>query len=269
MSTTDAVRTGYMFDNATGDAALQVRLLAEILDPHTTDLLRRHHAVAPGSRCLDLGAGGGSITHWLADRVGPDGAVVAMDADPRHIRAHDRIELRTTDIATADLGMSEYDLIHARLLLMHLPNRTDVVRRAAAALKPGGLLVVSDWDCSRVEDMFLRGPDQLAEAFLAFQRGLVRILTDRGASAEWAWLTPVSLREADLTGVDTELYNRVWAGGEAGCLLHACNSRQLEVPLLANGVRADQLALLREGMSDPQTLAYQYPMFTTVGRRAA
>lgn len=266
--TTDAVRTTYMFDNATSDAALQVRLLAEILDRHTSDVLTRY-GVQPGWRCLDLGAGAGSVTHWLARRVDPAGSVVAMDADPRHIEPNERIELRTVDISTAELGAGEYDLIHARLLLMHLPNRIDVVRRAAAALKPGGLLVISDWDCSRVEDMFLRGSAELAEAFLAFQRGLMRILVEKGASVDWARLTPPAVHDAGLVDVETEIYNRVWSGGEAGCLLHACNSRQLAAPLLADGVTAEQLATLRAGMSDPHTLAYQYPMFTTVGRRPA
>jgi trans-aconitate methyltransferase len=265
---TDAVSTAYSFDNATSDAALQVRLLAEILDRHTSDVLARS-GVRPGWRCLDLGAGGGSITHWLAERVGPGGGVVAMDADPRHIPAHDRIELRTADISTAELGEAEYDLIHARLLLMHLPDRLEVVRRAAAALKPGGLLVVSDWECSHTDEMLLRGSNELADAFLAFQRGLCQLMTSRGASLDWARLTPLALHEAGLVDVETELYNRVWSGGEAGCLLHACNSRQLEAPLRATGMTTGQLAVLREGLADPRTLAYQYPMFTTVGRRPA
>lgn len=265
---TDSVNTTYLFDNAASDAALQVRLLAEILDRHTSAVLTRN-GVQPGGRCLDLGAGRGSVTHWLAGKVGSGGAVVAMDADPRHIEPHERIELRTADISAADLGAAEYDLVHARLLLMHLPNRDEVMRRAVAALKPGGLLVASDWECSRVEDMFLRGSDQLADALLAFQRGLIRILVRRGASVDWARLTPLAFHDAGLVDVQTEVYNRVWSGGEAGCLLHACNSRQLEAPLLAEGVSAEQLAILRDGMSDPHTLAYQYPMFTTVGRRSA
>src|ERR1043165_6096275 len=37
--------------------------------------------VSAGWRCLDVGAGGGSITRWLAERVGPTGTVLATDIE--------------------------------------------------------------------------------------------------------------------------------------------------------------------------------------------
>jgi len=58
--------------------------------------------VAAGWRCLEVGAGGGSIAEWLCDRVGPDGRVVATDLDTRwvaklsqpylEVRVHDLLE---------------------------------------------------------------------------------------------------------------------------------------------------------------------------------
>jgi predicted methyltransferase len=265
----EAAREGrYTFDNATDEAARQVRLLAGILDGHSTEVLSRV-GVGAGWRCLDLGTGGGSVATWLADRVGPTGQVVALDSDPRHVGTHDRVEVRAVDVTTTDRGDREYDLVHARLLRMHLPQREEVLRRAAAALKPGGTLVVSDWDCTHPGEMLLRGPAGLAGAFLAFQRGLVGLAVANGASLDWARRIPESMREAGLVELRGEVFNRIWAGGEAGCLLHACNSRQLEGPLLASGLTGEQLALLREGMSHPETLAWSYPMVTACGRRPA
>lgn len=258
----------YTFDNAAPQARRQIRLLAEILDPHTTDVLTRA-GVQPGWRCLDLGAGAGTITSWLAGQVGPTGSVVAVDVDPRHIEAADRIEVRAQDITTAELGDDEFDLIHARLLLMHLPHREDLVHRLASALKPGGLLVVSDWDCSHLDDMLLRSGDDVADAFLAFQHGLVGLGIDNGMDPAWARRIPRVLDEAGLQDIEAETYNRIWTGGEAGCLLHACNSHQLEQALLGRGVTVSQLAVLRAAMDDWYTLAWSYPMVTAVGRRAA
>jgi hypothetical protein len=49
--------------------------------------------------------------------------------------------------------------------------------------------------------------------------------------------------------------------------LHACNSRQLQEPLLAAGLAESQLNLLRAAMENPQVIGYHYPMYTAVGRR--
>jgi SAM-dependent methyltransferase len=264
---TDANPARYTFDNATPEAGRQVRLLAEILDEHTIDVLTRA-GVRPGWRCLDLGAGAGTITGWLAEQVGPTGSVVAVDADPRHIPAADRVEVRTQDIATAAFGDGEFDLIHARLLAMHLPPREDLVHQWAQALKPGGVLVISDWDCTHLDDMLLRSSDDVAEAFMTFQHALIGLGLDNGMDPGWARRIPRIMHEAGLEDVEAELYNRVWTGGEAGCLLHASNSHQLEQALLARGVTVSQLAVLRAAMADWYTLAWSYPMVTAVGRRA-
>lgn len=258
----------YTFDNATPEATRQVRLLAEILDPHSIDVLTRA-GVRPGWRCLDLGAGAGTITGWLAEQVGATGSVVAVDVDPRHIEAGDRIEVRAQDVTTAELSDSEFDLIHARLLLMHLPHREDLVHTLATALKPGGLLVVSDWDCTHLDDMLLRAGDEVADAFGAFQHALVGLAIDNGMDPAWARRIPRVLDEAGLQDIEAETHNRVWTGGEAGCLLHVSNSHQLEQVLLGRGVTVAQLAVLRAAMSDWYTLAWSYPMVTAVGRRAA
>ncbi|GAA3298519.1 methyltransferase domain-containing protein [Dactylosporangium vinaceum] len=256
----------YTFDNATPDAAQQVRLLAEILDAHTTDVLALQ-GVEAGWACLDLGAGGGTVATWLADQVSPSGLVVAVDQDPRHIRTHDLINVVKADLTVADLGKELYDLVHARLLLMHLPQREEVLRRAAAALKPGGVLVVSDWDCRRLDEMLLRSTAEVAAAFLAFQTALVGLAVDNGASAEWANRIPLAMTDAGLVDVTARVHNELWQGGTAGCLLHASNSRQMEAALLGRGVTAEQLAVLRDGMQDPATFAWSYPMVTAVGRR--
>ncbi|MFV2112882.1 class I SAM-dependent methyltransferase [Micromonospora sp. LOL_025] len=263
----DTVDGRYTFDNTTSEAGRQVRLLAEILDSHSTDVLART-GVESGWHCLDLGTGAGSIATWLAGQVSPAGRVVALDADPRHVATHELIDVRTGDVTTIDLGKRTYDLVHARLLLMHLRQREQVLRRAAAALNPGGVLVISEWDCTHLDEMLLRGPADLAEAFLAFQNALVGLAADNGASANWARRVPVAMRDAGLIDVEAEVHNRLWAGGEPGCLLHASNSRQLQTALLARGVSPAQMETLRDGMDDPDTLSWSYPMVTTVGRRA-
>ncbi|MEV0901471.1 class I SAM-dependent methyltransferase [Actinoplanes sp. NPDC049802] len=255
----------YLFDNATAEAARQVRLLARILDDHSRDVLRGI-GPKPGWQCLDLGAGAGSVATFLAGQVAPGGRVVALDSDPRHLAGHDQITVRQGDVTTADLGTEEYDLIHARLLFMHLPQREELLVRAVAALKPGGHLVVSDWDCTRPEDMLLTATPEVADAFLAFQRTIIGLGAARGMDPAWARRLPAAMRTAGLR-VSAVVHNRYWTGGEPGMQLHACNSRQLE-PALLSGMTPTQLRALRDGMEDPAVGGYTYPMHTCVGVRA-
>jgi SAM-dependent methyltransferase len=103
--------------------------------------------VPRGGQCLDLGAGTGTMTRWLAEQVGPGGCVVAADLDVRHLRdMPPHVDIRTLDARVDDLGESCYDVIFARFLLVLVPNWSDVLARMASALRPGGLLVVQELD---------------------------------------------------------------------------------------------------------------------------
>ncbi|GAA2359789.1 class I SAM-dependent methyltransferase [Dactylosporangium salmoneum] len=266
ITTTGPESSQYSFSNAAPEGDEQLRLLAGILDEHSTAVLGRI-GITAGWHCLDIGPGAGTITRWIAERVGPDGHVTSLDLDPRHIPAAGNITVRQGDVRSAELPADHYDLIHARLLLLHLTDRDAVIRRLVAALKPGGLLVTSDWDTTR-RDVLLHAPDEAcAAAFDAFQDALLGILEDNGADLGWARRAPLSLRAAGLVDLRTEVSNRLWPGGTAANLLHVSNSYQLRDPLLARGVTQEQLELVRAAMLDPQALAYCYPTYTSIGRR--
>ncbi|MFF5085465.1 class I SAM-dependent methyltransferase [Actinoplanes sp. NPDC000266] len=254
----------YMFDNSTKDAAQQVRLLADILDPHTQAVLGNIF-MDDDWRCLDLGSGGGSVARWL--EANGIAHVVAMDRDTRYITATDVIEPRQQDLLDADLGDGEYDLIHARLLYMHLPRREELLARAARALKPGGYLVISDWDCTHLDDMLLTADDEVHDAFTAFQHTLIGLGEAVGMAPGWARRLPAAFRTAGLADVTGQVYNGFWTGGQPGMQLHACNSHQKEKALLDAGLTRTQLDFLRAGMEDPTVTGYSYPMYTAVGRR--
>ena len=103
--------------------------------------------VGAGWRCLEVGAGGGSMARWMAGR----GAhVTAVDIDTRFIEqlASDRIEVRRVDVRTDALPQSAFDLVHARLVLEHLADRRQILDRLAATLRPGGWIMIEDYDWS-------------------------------------------------------------------------------------------------------------------------
>ncbi|MBN1174467.1 MAG: methyltransferase domain-containing protein [Micromonosporaceae bacterium] len=257
----------YGFDNDTPDAANQVHMLAGIMDPDSVAALDPL-GIRPGWRCLDVGPGAGSITHWLADQVGATGHVTALDIKPQHVPAGDNITIVTDDIRTADLEPDHYDLVHARLVLTHLPARQAVLGRLVAATKPGGWVVISEWDFTHPDDLTLHLPSpEATEAFIAYQRALTTLIANRGADAAWARRVPTAMRTAGLVDVQAVAAHRLWYGGEPGCLLHQSNSQQLEASLLDAGMDLNQLLAVREAMVNPETLTWQYPLITTLGRR--
>lgn len=103
--------------------------------------------VSAGWKCLDVGAGYGSITTWLGERVAPDGKVVATDIRAElHRDSSEIIEIRQHDILKDELEQDYYDLVHCRSVLQHLSEPEIALSRMASALKPGGWILVEEFD---------------------------------------------------------------------------------------------------------------------------
>ncbi|MFE4260537.1 class I SAM-dependent methyltransferase [Streptomyces sp. NPDC056883] len=121
-------------------------------DATTMSRLRRL-GVGPGWTCLDLGAGTGTVARRLLEEAGV-AEVVAVDRDVRFLAAHPVPGLTPlqADITAdgfspglfPDLAPGRFRLVHARFLLMHLPDRPRLISRFVDLLAPGGVLVISD-----------------------------------------------------------------------------------------------------------------------------
>lgn len=136
----------YVLDPAWHAERERLTSLTELYDG-TTIRLAEDLGLAPGWHCAELGAGTGTVAQLLADRVGPDGSVLAVDTDTRFldVLADDVLLVRRQDVATTPLPEGSFDLVHARLLLEHLPQRDAVLPAVADALAPGGWLLVEDF----------------------------------------------------------------------------------------------------------------------------
>ena len=90
----------------------------------------------------------GSVARWLAAQAGPAGQVVATDADPRFLADAGKagVEVRRHDILADPLEPAAYDVVHCRALLLHLADPQQALRSMAAAVQPGGWLLIEDAD---------------------------------------------------------------------------------------------------------------------------
>ncbi len=116
--------------------------------------------LAPGASCLDAGCGPGETMRMMAQRVGPTGRVLGIDVDAPlgamaqatlHAAGHRHCHFHEQDL-TADepIPGAPFDVVYARLLLFHLPQRVAVLARLWDAVAPGGHLAVQDYDLRSV-----------------------------------------------------------------------------------------------------------------------
>src|SRR4051812_30083467 len=108
--------------------------------------------LAPGWRCADVGAGGGDVTVALAELVGREGRIYAVDSDPS---ARDEVakaaslagqaQVLAVTQAGEDLRLPEpVDLAFCRFLLLHVHDPLLVLRRMAAAVRADGWVVAQE-----------------------------------------------------------------------------------------------------------------------------
>ncbi len=122
-----------------------------------------------GWRCVDVGAGGGDVTVALADLVGREGRVYAVDSDPstrdavaRAAAAHAHAQVIAVTQAGEDLLLPEpVDLAFCRFLLMHVHQPVVVLRRMREVTRPGGWVVAQEpiTSAGRVGEHPLSMPD--------------------------------------------------------------------------------------------------------------
>lgn len=146
----------------------RLNLLEEIFDPLSR---QRRALVQPGWRCLEVGAGRGSMARWLAQRVGEQGRVVATDVDTTYLQRLNipNLEIRRHNILSDpldELGPGSFDLVCVRLVLFWLPGRQEnAIRRMVECLRPGGWLLDEDGDWGLVAPV-----DPAHPAYAQYQR---------------------------------------------------------------------------------------------------
>jgi len=167
---------GYIFEDRASTAELErLRALEAIFDPATQALLGSALELK-GRRVLEVGAGAGSIAHWLGERVGPSGHVVALDTNTRFLAEVPGVEVIEASIV--DASLAPFDLVHARYVAIHNADRPAFFAALLKLVAPGGTLVLEepDFRVSRA----LSGPPHLCESFDRVHRAVVEMFIARG-----------------------------------------------------------------------------------------
>ncbi len=170
-----------------------------------------------GWSCVDVGAGGGDVSVALAEMVGQNGRVYAVDSDPlardvvaRAAAAAAQAQIIALTQAGEDLLLPEpVDLAFCRFLLLHVHDPVVVVRRMAAVVKPGGWVVAQEpiTSAGRIGGAPLSMPDARHQDIGALLPSLMRdagldVIDAWGESPAGVGPGPVAQYLESLTGVD-------------------------------------------------------------------
>ncbi|MFF7354671.1 MULTISPECIES: methyltransferase [Streptomyces] len=260
---------GYLLDNRQNEAAQRFGAFAALFDPTTFRHIEAF-GIGPGWRCWEVGAGGTSVVSWLAEKVGPAGKVVATDIDTSRFAAGTRppVEVRVHDVGVEEPPGEGFDLVHARLVLVHVRDRERALRSMIRALRPGGRLLVEDADPA-LQPLICPdecGPEQKLANRL--RQGFRTLLAERGADLSYGRKLPRLLREAGLHGVEADAFFPVTS--PACTALEAATVRQIRDRLVMAGLATDEdidqhLANVEAGGMDLLTA----PMISAWGRKEA
>jgi SAM-dependent methyltransferase len=248
----------YVYDQGFAEERARISGMEALWDPGSRALIDEL-GICRGWKCLEVGAGGGSLVEWMAGR---GASVLAVDIDTRFVEAlaSESIDVRRMDIRTDELPQSEFDLVHARLVLEHLTDRRQILERLAGALRPGGWIVIEDydWSCFGFQDPSM---DNVADAIMNF-------MEQAGFQRDYGRRVVSDLEAAGLTDVRGEGRARIIDSNSPGFDFFRLSFESLKSALVDagrfTGEEADAMsARLRENMR-----VYTPIMMAGIGRRA-
>jgi SAM-dependent methyltransferase len=258
----------YVFHRAEDQRELErLRAIEQVFDPASRRRLLAT-GVATGWSCLEVGPGAGSILRWLCDQVGTSGRVEAIDLSTKFLTGHlpTNAVVRQGDVRTIPLHDSSYDLVHARYVLIHLPDFQVALSRMLACLKPGGWLVLEEPDFSAS-----RGVTGDTAQLGAVQRvnQAIKVMFDR-LDMDYALglKVPMLLQRQGLQGVTVENDAPLAAGGSGIAIMMNMSAAQLREKYLSTGVVTGQdLEQYGRFAEDPTTRAIYYATVAVTGRK--
>ncbi len=142
---------------------------------------RLSELLRPGMAVLDVGCGSGAITRGIAEAVAPGGRVVGLDINPGLIaearQPHADVPGLSFELADLDRynQPASFDIVTAARVVQWLADPLGALRKMAALLKPGGRLLVLDYN----HELIAWQPEPPA-SFMAFYAAFLRWRADAG-----------------------------------------------------------------------------------------
>ena len=263
----------YALGSSPAERARLLRQSGELRD-HSAALLDRVD-VQPGWRAIDLGCGPSGILDLLSDRVGPTGAVTGVDFNPANVdlarafaveRGLANVEVVQADARATGLPAARYDLVHARTLLINIPNPAAVLAEMMRLARPGGWIAVLEPD-NAVSMCYPPHPawDRLTQIFREANAA-------DGADVFVGRRLPELFRQAALTDIGVEAKADIYPVGHSRRTLRLDLVHSMRAKIVAKGIASEAELdevdrAVRAHLDDPDTLVLPHLLFLARGRK--
>lgn len=265
----------YALGSSSGESA-RLQRQSDELAPESSALLDQI-GLRPGDSAIDVGCGPRGVIELLAERVSPGGRVVGLDSDPAHVAMASElvaeqgwtdVEIVLADARSTGLPSDAFDLVHARTVLVTVPDPTEVLAEMVRLARPGGWVASQEPD---TENAFCYPPlpawDRLREIFRAsFGRSGADLLVGRRL--------PELYRQAGLEEIEVVVHAPVYPAAHSRRTILPDLVRSLRPMIIELGLSDErELAELdqavREHLADPRTLTLAHLFVVTWGRKPA
>ena len=252
----------------------RLRRQSEELRAHSAALLDRV-GVQAGWKAIDLGCGPSGIIDLLAERVGPAGHVTGLDVNPANVALArefaDERGLANADIAEGDarrtgLPQSSFDVVHARTLLVNIPDPAAVVAEMVRLVRPGGWVAALEPDgggslCYPPHPAW----DRLNQIWWNVRQA-------EGVDLLFGRRLPELFRQAGLVDIGVEAKADIYPAGHSRRTIRPDLVQSMRPKILERGIASerelDELdRAVREHLDDPHTLVVPHLLFLAWGRK--
>jgi ubiquinone/menaquinone biosynthesis C-methylase UbiE len=245
----------------------------QVWAPDTSRLWRRA-GFAPGQRILDLGSGPGYASFDLADLVGAEGEVLAVDVSQRFVdhlqeqavrRGTSKLRVLKQDVERLEVEEGSLDGVFVRWVLCFTSDPAAVVAGAARALRRGGRIAVMDY-CNYQGLVVAPHSPEIERIISATARSVRR----RGGNMDVGRDIPALMRAS---GVDVRSVQPIVRSARPGSALWKWPetfflgylSTLLEMELISEGEADGFRRAWAERSADPSAFLLTPPMVAVIG----
>jgi ubiquinone/menaquinone biosynthesis C-methylase UbiE len=179
-----------------------------------------------GAKCLDVGCGAGDVMRLMAEHAGLEGSVTGLDLNDGlggallerlNATGLSNFSFIQDDVhTTTQILPDSFDLTFARFLLLHVPDPVAVIKRMWQWTKPGGYLLVMDYD------FHTQGAYPPLAAVDEYNRVIFELFSRTGRDPRVGHKLPAHVAAACGGGhSDASVHARMWPMGEIADLLSA------------------------------------------------
>jgi SAM-dependent methyltransferase len=252
----------------------RLRRQVQELEGEARSLLGRLN-IGRGARAIDIGCGPQGILDLLSEQVGPEGAVVGLEkSDGLVASAHQFVRERQlanvtvlhADAKATGLPRESFDLVHARLVLVNVPEPEQTVEEMVALVRPGGLVASHEADyLAHVCDPPSPAWERLFEIYEAYSHA-------RGIDLNVGRKTHRMFRAAGIVDLQVNPVVHVYPHGHNRRTIFWDFVNNVRDRVIAEGLACETeinelMSDLREHLDDPGRLVVSHLFFQVWGRK--